>query len=209
MDPQSFRAPYFSKERLCTEADNVRARYWRSGDVPVDIEAIIEFDLELDIVPIAGLRSDNDMDAFLASDWRTIYVDDELLMDRRYRNRLRFSFAHEMGHYFLHGDVFRAIPRASVEEWIGFMRDMPEKEYSFIEYHANEFAGRFLVPFEPLKQSFESAISEAEAAGVPRDRLYEESHLSYLANPLARYFDVSGDVIERRLIKEGLWPVSS
>ena len=107
---------------------------------------IVEFELELDIRPISKLREDVDVDALLLGDFKTLVVDQEHYMNERYANRLRFSIAHELGHYVLHRAVFQHIPRNSGEEWIRFMRDIPEREYSFLEYHAYEFAGRFLVP---------------------------------------------------------------
>ena len=87
------------------------------------------------------------------------------------------------------------------------MRDIPEKEYSFIEYHANEFAGRFMVPPDLLKDEFDKAILLVERNGLQRSAL-EDSHLAYLANGIAKAFDLSSDVIERRLRTEGCWPVS-
>jgi Zn-dependent peptidase ImmA (M78 family) len=84
---------------------------------------------------------------------------------------------------------------------------MPEREYSFMESHAYEFAGRFLVPPNELHRELESAIEQAEANGLPRNQLREDSHMQYLAKPIARRFEVSSSVIERRLAKERLWPL--
>ena len=116
--------------------------------------------------------------------------------------------AHELGHYVLHQAVFQQIPRGSVQEWIEFMRDLPEKEYSFLEYHASEFAGRFLVPPQALCREFEAAILFAEQNGMPRGQLQGDAHLQYLAKPVSRKLEVSSSVIERRLTKEKLWPLA-
>jgi Zn-dependent peptidase ImmA (M78 family) len=88
------------------------------------------------------------------------------------------------------------------------MRDLPEKEYSFLEYHAYEFAGRFLVPPDALRQELETVIKIAEQSGMPRTQLQDDAHMQYLAKPISRRFEVSSSVIERRLQKEKLWPVS-
>jgi Zn-dependent peptidase ImmA (M78 family) len=88
------------------------------------------------------------------------------------------------------------------------MRDMPEKEYSFLEYHAYEFAGRFLVPPDALRREFAAAIRLAENNGMPRDQLQSDAHMQYLAKPVSRAFAVSSSVIERRLTKEKLWPLA-
>jgi Zn-dependent peptidase ImmA (M78 family) len=169
---------------------------------------IVEFELDLEVRPISKLKEDNDIDALLLGDWKTIVVDQAQYMDERYANRLRFSLAHELGHYVLHQAVFQQIPRGSVQQWIEFMRDLPEKEYSFLEYHAYEFAGRFLVPPEALCREFEVAILLAEQNGMPRDQIQSDAHMQYLAKPVSRTFAVSSSVIERRLAKEKLWPLA-
>ena len=168
---------------------------------------IAEFELGLEIRPISRLKEDNDVDALLLGDWQTIVVDQNQYMDDRYTNRLRYSIAHELGHYVLHKEVFSQIPKGSLEEWIAFMRDIPEKEYCFLEYHAYEYAGRFLVPPDALKQELEAAIKIAEQCGMPRGQLQDEAHMQYLAKPISRKFEVSSSVIERRLAKEKLWPL--
>ena len=87
------------------------------------------------------------------------------------------------------------------------MRDIPEKEYSFIEYHANEFAGRFMVPPDTLQAELEKALLLVEENGLNRSKLCDDAHLAYIANGIAKSFDLSSDVIERRLKNESLWPL--
>jgi Zn-dependent peptidase ImmA (M78 family) len=87
------------------------------------------------------------------------------------------------------------------------MLEMPEKEYGLLEFHANEFAGRLLVPIENLKTQFAAVLDDLESNGFKRQQLSDE-HVSYLCVPLARHFAVSQDVMERRLSKEKLWPLS-
>ena len=208
MQPATFKAPFIDQQEICRQADAFRSRVWPSNSIPIGIDDIIEFELGLSVSPIPDLKEGNDIDALLLGDWQTIVVDQRQYMDQRYANRLRFSLAHELGHYVLHEAVFQQIPRGSVEEWIDFMRDMPEKEYGFLEYHAYEFAGRFLVPPDALRRELDAAVLLAEQNGVPRPQLQGDAHLRYLANPISRRFEVSSDVIERRLTKEKLWPLA-
>jgi hypothetical protein len=205
-DPRSFKAPYINQQQCWAQADAFRQRYWPSGGIPVDVLAVAEFDLNLEIRTISGLKEDADVDALLLGDWSTLIVDQQQYLDERFIHRLRFSIAHELGHFVLHKAVFAQIPRASAEEWITFMLAMPEKEYGLLEYHANEFAGRFLVPVAELKAHFEAMLVDVEQKGLERSKL-SDAHLSYLCIPLAKYFAVSQDVIERRLAKEKLWPL--
>jgi hypothetical protein len=205
-DPKTFKAPYISRNQCWAAADDFRQQHWPSGNIPVDVLSIVEFELDLEIRVSTGLKEDADVDALLLGDWKTLIVDPKQYMDGRFINRLRFSIAHELGHYVLHKAVFDEIPRHTPEEWMAFMMDIPDKEYSFLEYHANEFAGRLLVPLNELHKQFQDALREVEKNGLPRARL-TDAHLSFLCNPLSRYFGVSVDVIERRLSKEGLWPL--
>jgi hypothetical protein len=208
MEPESFKAPFIEQQEIWRQADAFRSRVWPSSQIPVPVLEIVEFELGLEIRPISRLKEDNDIDALLLGNWETIVVDQAEYMDDRYANRLRFSMAHELGHYVLHQAVFGQFPSGSVQEWIAFMRDMPEKEYSFLEYHAYEFAGRFLVPPEALHREFEATLLLAEQNGMPRDQLQSDAHLQYLAKPISRTFAVSSSVIERRLAKEKLWPLA-
>lgn len=207
ISPSDFKAPYIPQPEVWSAADEFRAKYWK-GDLPVDVMGIAEFDLDLDIVPMSNLRQDADIDALLLDDWQTLVVDQGYYLDDRYQNRIRFSVAHELGHYVMHRTAFQKIPRATAEEWIAFTLEIPEREYSFLESHANEFAGRFLVPPEELRAEFQEAIRQVEQSGLPREKLREDSQMQYLAKPIARRFEVSSSVIERRLGREKLWPLS-
>ncbi len=205
-DARNFKAPFISQQQCWSAADQFRQQYWPTAEIPVDVLAMVEFDLNLEIRTISGLKEDADVDALLLGDWKTLIVDQQQYLDDRFINRLRFSIAHELGHYVLHKAVFANIPRGSADEWIAFMQEMPDKEYGFLEYHANEFAGRLLVPLIDLKAEFEKAVQEAQQKGMATSKLTDD-HLAYLCIPLAKFFAVSEDVIERRLTKEKLWPL--
>lgn len=126
-DANNFKAPFISQQQCWNAADRFREQYWASGDIPVDVLAIVEFDLDLDleIRTITGLKEDADVDALLLGDWRTMIVDQRQYMEDRFVNRMRFSIAHELGHFVRHKTVFDSIPRGSAEEWIASMQDMP------------------------------------------------------------------------------------
>jgi hypothetical protein len=82
----------------------------QSSRLPIDILSFVEIDLGLDILLFPDLKTKFDVEAALTSDLKGIYVDDE-----QYRffdqgpewkaKRLRFTLAHEMGHYYLHQDL--------------------------------------------------------------------------------------------------------
>ena len=53
----------------------------------------------------------------------------------------------------------------------------------------------------------EAALLLVEKSGLFRSQLCDDVHLAYIANGIARKFDLSSEVIERRLKNENLWPI--
>ena len=208
MDASNFKAPFISKDKCWERADDFRRQFWARGCAPVDVIEIAEIELDLELRTIAKLKEDSDTDALLLSNWTTILVDERQYMDERYINRLKFSVAHELGHLVLHKDIFESIPRNTISEWISFMQKLPEDQYGFLEFQANEFAGRLLVPKDQLGEAFEKVLQKAESGGLSRSKL-QEQHLSYLCNGLIKEFEVSNEVIEKRLLKEEYWPITT
>ncbi|MDO9541810.1 MAG: ImmA/IrrE family metallo-endopeptidase [Kiritimatiellia bacterium] len=167
---------------------------------------IVEFDLEMEIRSIPGLRESSDIDALLLGDLKTIIIDRDIYMDDRMQNRLRYSLAHEIGHKILHPDLYKKIAHKSVDDWICFFKNIPEDQYSWIEQHAYEFAGRLLVPVDHLRLNLGKAVKEAEKSGFVEWDASGDTAREYIANSLSRIFGVSSQVISKRIVREGLWP---
>lgn len=208
LDPREFRAPFIQIEDIRKAADDFRSQYWPQDSIPIDIFEILEFGLDLEIRTIINLREAGDVDALLLGDLTTIVVDQKDFLDDRAQNRLRFSVAHEIGHLVLHSNIFSEIQYSSIEKWIAFFQAIPDDQYTWIEQHAYEFAGRLLVPREKLVDKLNDAISKAESAGFDAWDSSGESTREYIAHATAKFFGVSGQVIEKRFIKEKLWPPS-
>lgn len=202
----TFRAPFIPMPDIRAKADAFREQYWPGKDVPVDILAIAEFDLDMEILPVRGMREDADVDALLLGDMKTIAVDVKLYMDDRMQNRMRFSVAHEIGHKELHAGLYRGAVSFSVDEWIHWMQSIPEDQYSWIEQHANEFAGRLLVPRPRLEAELAGALEKAKQAGFTNWDSSGDAAREYMANSICRVFGVSSQVIEKRIEREKLWP---
>lgn len=206
IDPREFRAPFIKIEDIISTADAFRKQYWPQDTIPVDIFEIVEFELDIEIRAISNLREAGDVDALLLGDLKTIVVDQNDFLNDRAQNRLRFSIAHEIGHLMLHRDTFSKIQYSSLDEWIAFFQKIPEDQYTWIEQHAYEFAGRLLVPREKLIEKLNNAVALAKSAGFDAWDSSGDSTRQFLAHGIARYFEVSDQVIERRLIREKLWP---
>jgi hypothetical protein len=206
LDPREFKAPFISIEDIRNTADEFRTRHWPPDTIPVGIFDIIEFGVNMEIRAILNLREAGDVDALLLGDLKTIVVDQTDFLNERAQNRLRFSFAHEVGHFVLHAETFSKVHFKSIEEWIAFFQNIPEREYVWIEQHAYEFAGRLLVPQEKLIEKLNDTVSLAKNSGFDSWDTSGESTREYVAHAIARHFEVSDQVIDKRLVKENLWP---
>lgn len=206
-DISKFKCPYISKDEIWRAAEEFRSKYWSESTLPVDIERIVERRLKLNIEPEHGLLSEIDIDAYLRIDLTGIVVDYDCYMNEKFINRLRFSFAHELGHLFLHKDIYSTFSIDDPLAWKDFMLNIPDREYGFFEYQANEFAGRALVPRESLIAEVETCLQKVQEAGLLDLVTSDPSALlSSISSTLCRPFGVSYLVIERRVEREGLWP---
>lgn len=206
--PKKFKAPFIPKEEAWRKADEIRQKYWPSGDIPVEIELLL-YPLGLKLDLHHSIKESGDVDALLLGDLKTIIVDYEDYMNDRMQNRIRFSIAHELGHFVLHRGLFKEITHNSIRDWIDFIHLIPEAEYSYIEQQAYEFAGRLLVPSDRLEKEFQQSIKKAKDANFLSWDKTGDAALSFIASPISRIFGVSPVVIEKRLTREGFWPIKS
>jgi predicted Zn-dependent protease with MMP-like domain len=206
MDPREFKAPFITIEEIRRAVAVFRTRYWPRDTIPVDIFEIVEFELGIEIRTIFNLREAGDVDALLLGDLKTIAVDQNDFLNERAQNRLRFSIAHEIGHLILHQNTFSKIQYSSIDEWIAFFQEIPEEQYYWIEQHAYEFAGCLLVPREKLIEKLNDAVALARSSGFDAWDSSGDSTRQFVAHGIAKHFEVSDQVIEKRLIRENLWP---
>lgn len=206
MDYSIFKCKWIDKNQLRKVADQIRQEYWPEDILPVDTTKIVELRLKLEVEPRFDLLSARDMDAYLKTDLSGIVVDHDCYMQDRFANRLRFSMAHELGHYFLHKEIYSNLSLVSPEDWKGFILNVPEPEYEAFECQANEFAGRFLAPYDKLKFAVAESIEMIRTSGI--EYLFGDMDmvLSRISPRLRRIFGVSEQVIEIRVRREKLWP---
>ncbi|MBP8960424.1 MAG: ImmA/IrrE family metallo-endopeptidase [Bacteroidales bacterium] len=60
------------------------------------------------------------MDGFISNNFQNIYVDEFLSIITRYYIRVRFTIAHEIGHYILHRSTIDSLKFNDEEEWKEF-----------------------------------------------------------------------------------------
>ena len=206
-EPSDFECPYIPKEQIWQKAEDFRADFWPEDPLPIDMEKIVERRMNLNIEPEHNLLSELDIDAYLKVDLTGIIVDHDCYMNEKFINRLRFSLAHEIGHFFLHKDIYSSFSIVDSSAWKEFMKNIPDREYGFFEYQANEFAGRALVPRKRLILEMESCLQKVQEIGLIKLVTKDPAAvLSSISPTLCKPFGISDQVIERRVEREGLWP---
>jgi hypothetical protein len=199
-------------EHVWGRIEELRRRYevLREERTPIDVFAFFELDLGLDPIPFDDLTARYRVEAAITADFTGIYLDAEqyALMERGPEwklNRLRFTIAHELAHYFLHRDLPQPEHFASLPDFARWTATCGGRKYT-VEQEANEFAGRLLVPERRLRRLFEEFAMEAErlvpyfmASGSLRDKFAEK---------VAPRFGVNAQVIAVRLDRDGIWPAA-
>ena len=157
------------KPRFAEAANEANRLLQKHGYVspPVDPEQIAE-DEGIRVVYAEFEGSDNDdFSGFFELSENTIYVNDDIAT-----NRITFTIAHELAHYFLHQEYIRSndyVPMPRRNEYKG------KKPVEEVE--ADTFAANLLVPLSMLKRY-------SPLATIPE---------------LARTFSVSEEVVRNRL----------
>ena len=109
-----------------------------------------------------------------------------------------------MAHRILHANLWRDFGFHDIASWkAAITQSIPEREYSFVESHANSFAGLVLVPAVELARQFDECTTMAEQQGLD---IHDEATgaIEYVEAYISRIFEVSGAVIHRRLEADGL-----
>jgi len=175
---------------------------------PIDIFLFLEIDLGLDPIPFPSLISKYRVEAAIKADFTGIYLDAEQydLMEKGPMwklNRLRFTVAHELAHFFLHRDLPQSQNFASLPDFARWNASYGGRKYA-VEQEANEFAGRLLVPTNRLGAAYDEFAPAAEKF-LPN--FTKSSQLrDQFADTIAPRFGVNSQVIEVRLDRDGIWP---
>jgi len=197
------------KEEVWDKTEAFRREHLMSGlqHLPVDVFSLTELRLGLDVIPFDDLFAKYDSDAAITQDFTGIYVDTEAYVFWEKgpvwkQNRLRFSVAHELGHYVLHREVATRARFESFDDFARWTCSHGGQKYN-LEQAANEFAGRLLVPVERLQQLYDEFAVQFDAQ-LPHWRSYEGVRSAF-GDSVAPRFGVNAQVIEVRLDREGIW----
>ena len=200
----SSELPYLKEEEVRRRAAEFLLKHNPKGLIPTPIEKIIEFEFELDIIPVPGLMDCRGINGYLSSDRTGIYVDDALLKGGR--NRYFFTLAHDLAHYILHSAIYEELK--TDRNWKEMREALSPSAYVTAEWQADTFAGLVLVPPEKLKTALAKAFEELSARVLARDKKFDltgEAFWSYLAESIGKTFGVSPVTARIRLENDNLW----
>lgn len=191
----SLHVKHLTYQKIGQIADEFLVKYHSKLSLPIPIEEIAENKLNLKILEEINLKKNYDVDGFLTSDLENIFIDFNLYMN--FENRTKFTIAHELGHFILHGELFKKLSINSVETLNTLSSKITDEEYGWLEYQAYSFASQVLVPKKALFEKIVKRLGKIPQLETPEI-------LATIAQDLLDVFQVSGEVILRRLQKEGI-----
>jgi len=199
-------------QHVWTKIAELRAQYelLQEQRTPIDVFTFFEVDLGLDAIPFDDFTAKYRVEAAIKADFTGIYLDAEQysLMERAPEwklNRLRFTIAHELAHFFLHRDLPQAENFSSLPDFARWTANYGGRKYT-AEQEANEFAGRLLVPESRLRNMFDQFAPRAEE--LVHDFMQSGQFRYQFAESVAPRFGVNAQVVELRLERDGIWPAA-
>ena len=175
-------------------------------DIPIPIEEVIEFKLGMSIEPKTFLKEEYGIDGQLLGDLSTIMIDNKMYLDEKYLPRVRFTLAHELGHYYLHKKQIKEAKFSSIEEWTKVLQNTSYEDSNWFERQADEFAGSFLIPINTLIKLIEGKRNKIEQfLKESNSEEFHEKAIYGISINLCRKFNVSHQVIETRINREKIW----
>lgn len=169
--------------------------------LPIDVEGLVERKLGIEIVPISGFQSLYGVDGMLSQDLTRISVDERVMVN--VAPRYRFTLAHEVGHYYLHGDAIREHLDNPGDAELMLWEVLGDEDYKRAEFQANCFASALLMPTSHVQALFDQIQRALAQHGRNFDDLDDYAKVKVLRSNLDS-FCVSADALRIRLIREGL-----
>lgn len=171
----------------------------------------------MDVLPIPELfRQTGSIRGWLTPDREVICIDKVCITDDTYKTNYRFCLAHEVGHLYLHADLW-----AEAEQFIETTDDpleaasqvvnrFDEQEQSRLEYQCSAFASHVLAPLDLFQDVYEEEIESTlqKAQEVPAwvniDDAMEEV-VEDIAKRTAQRFHVHKTTTKPQIKRAGLY----
>lgn len=156
----------------------------------VDIERLILEKFRLKIESFTDLRRRWDAYAFIDTTAKVIFIDADLMNEKRLEKKYRFTLAEELAHFLIHRQLFvnchTAEDRMQIEEMLD------ERTEAYMESNAKALASAILMPktgVEPLVESLAGKLVDVEGHIL----------VDKLVSALAEEYDVNFQAAKRRM----------
>jgi Zn-dependent peptidase ImmA (M78 family) len=201
------KVKYVPYKQISEAAQKVLAKYNLAQSFPIDIDNLVDNTLRINVIPFPYLYKDFGISAITSSDLKKMYVDEYLFMnlDQKYR----FTLAHELGHRFIHKDIFRQAKIENLDTYREFLTSLSKEEYYSLEYQADCFAGLFLVPPKQLEEQFKKRVKRITSLvknklqNPPREHYFDLTK-AVLSSEMSLFFGIHPTGIKIRLEKDNL-----
>jgi Zn-dependent peptidase ImmA (M78 family) len=193
--------PFISIDSMRIRVNDMLDELHPSGQLPIPVERLVQ-KVGIELVLMPGIEKVLNCCAYVTQELSEIVIDEHTFTHNR--RRARFSTGHEYGHAFLHRLIYRSLTYNSLDEYFAVMGSIPEDSRRRLELQANDFAGLVLVPRHALVSSLAEVRAKAAAVGLDAELDTREAQ-AFAEEYLTNVFDVSGDVIHRRIEAEGMW----
>ena len=197
----TFKAPVIRYDEVGDYAQKFLRDYHPDLTLPVPIEGIIEFDLDLYIAPFPNLYRVLGQSGWLSANRTTIFIDE--YQQDNFWEKYRFTLAHEVGHYIMHEGVYDGPDFKVIEDQIRYLFSRDKHQVNWYEKQGDWFAGHVLVPTQRLEELCRGLV-EPYQSQFGNEQLPSEGFKLFAATELAGVFQVNQPVIEIRIDREGL-----
>jgi len=186
------KVPFISQKSLIEKVNEFLRKYHPSGKIPVPIEQIVELSLGITVIPIEKLKKNFGIDSYLSSDFRYIVIDQGCYDN--FEERTRFTYAHEVGHFVLHKEIYQSQEIKDIGNYVKFQNSLTVKNVKRLEFQAHIFAGYILMPPKQFGQSVDNLVKKT--GGINSITTMD---VGKIIQNLASQYLVSGDVIFKQL----------
>ena len=193
------RIPFISTKQIHSAAEALLQQHGLWDTFPVDLDLLVEKKMRLSIIPIPDFQQKFGVDGLLAQDLSSISVDEGMM--ENVLPRYRFTVAHELGHYVLHGNIIREHLVANPDGHLMLWESLSKEEYRHAETQANKFAAGLLMPSAHLQTMFNEVSDSLAKSSFSFDDLEDSSKMKVLRAQAAK-IKVSVESLRLRLIGE-------
>ena len=189
----------FSYEVLARMADEILEEAGYLDQYPVDVLQWVEVDLGIEVHPYPGLKRYHQVEGFLGAGLKTLTIDHDLYFEDRYLNRCRFTFAHELSHFYLHRSLFESADFGDIGEYLAFRETISDEDLKWFEWQGYSLGGLLLVPRSRLRGFFnEEMVKNADGLEGGAETFQAEA-LAASIDSGCKFFGVSRQTMIKRL----------